>query len=188
MYQLYLATKSYGTCKLLNQVTKTPKLLSHTEAQTEALFLEKTVLCSEERTSCRQNHAEQPGKRLRGNSKRGCPEGRCSVTAGSPLLSFQTTPMWHSLLCPRGWYLLIVPKHSPFQIQNLCGNVVAYASTVCTYSGCRWMPEGQSPFLISAWYGWENVWLGFVDCELSLCIRRQYLREEISPFVSRNMS
>lgn len=39
-----------------------------------------------------------------------------------------------------------------------------------------------------AWYGWENVWLGFVDHELCLCIRLQYLREEVSSFVSRNIT
>lgn len=90
------------------------------------------------------------------------------------------------LLCPRGQFLLMVPKPWPFQIQNRVGNVVACLSTVCTHAGCRWRPEGQSPFLISAWCGWENVWLRFVDHETSPCIRQQYLREKINSLVSRN--
>jgi len=94
------------------------------------------MLCSEQRTSRRRDPAERPGHRLRGNSERGCPkEGVQCLQPASAGLS--DSPDGTLLLCPRGQFLLRVPKDWPFQIQSLDGNVVACPSAVCTRSGCR---------------------------------------------------
>lgn len=149
-------------------MTKSPKLLSHAEPQT---LVFKTVFCWGKRTSCRQNHAGHPGKRLRGNSKRGGSEVFSCCRQSSAVLC--DNPLWHSCFVLGADFSLLFQStgHSRFKVlRRLLWLVqVLYAWVLAAV-------ECQKVRVLS----WSVLGMGERMSDLdSLTMRGQSLREEI---------
>lgn len=128
-------TKNCGTCKLLNQVSKASDIW--------VVLIPKHSAVVRKYSFCAQRKGQAVGKlaqKILGRywelTVRKVVQ-KCNVQFVCTALSFpfRSNHCLTFLLCPKNWYLLMVPKHWQLQIRYLDRSGGTCPSTVWTYHG-----------------------------------------------------